>query len=279
MKSLTQITSLLFALSLVACSSEKSSQTLQNNQSSDSRIVSGTSVSKDEAIAHSTVGLVIETKSGSQATCTGTLIDSNIVLTAAHCFMTEPGDEVQMVAVAFVNSFDDISATTIRGVVDAIVNPAFMPQDAGKGTWNDVALLKFQGDLPASYKPVGYLSDLSKLHVGMPAIIAGYGLTNASGNETKPEDIQMGNLLKADVKMSEIAHEGGELLSDVKENPASTCQGDSGGPAYAEIDGQLTVIGITSRGDNDRCDSVSIYTSTAFQAKFIAASIQTLKSK
>jgi len=276
MKSLAQILALPFALSMMACSAQKSANMVQSSDAS--QIVSGTSVAKDEAVAQSTVGLLIQLKSGRESTCTGTLIDTNIILTAAHCFMNDPADPIEFVAALFVNSFEEVTAQTARGIDDAIIHPDFMPKGKGQGTWNDAALVHFVGDLPAGYKPVAFLSDLSKLQAGLSMTIAGYGLINPEGNEVKPEDAIMGTLLKATVKLTDAAHEGGELLSDTKESPASTCQGDSGGPAYAEIDGQLTVIGITSRGDSARCDTVSIFTSTAFQASFISESVAALKA-
>lgn len=264
------------ALVLAACGSHKTAQQL--DAESASRIVSGTSVSKDEAVGRSTVALVIQTKSGGQSTCTGTLIDTHVVLTAAHCFLADETDPVEYVMVAFANSFSEIGADNVRGVEDAIIHPGFGPKAKGQGTWNDAALLKFAGDLPAGYKAVPYLKDLTKLHKGLAMTIAGFGLTSPAGDDAKPDEISIGNLLKASVKLTDPSHEGGELLTDTKENSASTCKGDSGGPAYAEIDGQLTVVGITSRGSNQRCDNVSIFTSTAFQTTFISEALQTLKA-
>lgn len=277
MKSLESLLVLPVALTLMACGSQKSAQLIQSD--SASQIVSGVSVSKDEAIAQSTVGLIIEAQSGMQSTCTGTLIEKNIVLTAAHCFMADPEDPIAFVAVAFVNSFSEVSQTTARGANGAIMHPDFGPKPEDKGTWDDVALVKFAGDLPAGYKPVPYLKDVSKTQKGLAMTIAGYGLTSPAGDEAKPEEISIGTLLKASVKLADAQYNGGELVTDIKESPASTCKGDSGGPAYAEIDGQLTVVGITSRGINRRCDDISIFTSTAFQASFIADSIQVLQAQ
>jgi V8-like Glu-specific endopeptidase len=275
-KSFAPILALPLALSLMACGSQRSSALLDQGGSS-ANIVAGTSVDKNDPIAHSTVALVFETATGSESVCTGTLIDTNIILTAAHCFITQPGDSLAGIGVAFVGAFGEINQTNILGAVDVAVNPQFGPQEAGKGTWNDVALIKFEGTLPAGYKPVPYLKDLTKLKAGMSLTIAGFGMTSPKGDDAPPEEQSIGTLMKAQVKLADAAYNGGELMTNTSESPASTCKGDSGGPAYAEIDGQLTVVGVTSRGTSQRCDNLSIFTSTAFQASFITTSVTKLK--
>ncbi len=273
MKSFASILALPLILSLAACGSHQSQEMIQS-KSAD--IVAGTSVDQDDPIAHSTVGLILQSESGSQSSCTGTLIDKNIVLTAAHCFIGDESDAVQMALVVFTTSFDGITQDVIRPVVDVVIHPDFLPKAEGAGTWGDAALLKFEGDALAGYTAVPFLTDKSKLKAGMEMTIAGYGMTNAAGDDAKPGEEGGGTLMKAKILLKNPAYEGGELLSDMKESGTSTCKGDSGGPAYATIDGKLHVVGITSRGLDQRCDGASIFTSTAFESKFITSAVQSL---
>ncbi len=278
MKSFSKILALPLAFSMLACGSQKSAEVVSSE--STARIINGTSVSKEEAIAKSTVGLVMITHNNVQSSCTGTLIDSHIVLTAAHCLLGEENDPVERAFVLFLTSFDEIVQEIVRPVVNVTIHPEFGFRPEGQGTWNDVALFKFDGDAPAGYKAVPYLKDTSKLVVGLKMLIAGFGMTNPAGGEAPPEEAGGGSLLKAEVSLKDPRHEGGELLIDSRDGShASTCKGDSGGPAYVEKDGQLTVVGITSRGTSLRCDDVSIFTSTAFQADFIAESVTTLNAE
>jgi secreted trypsin-like serine protease len=277
MKSFSKILALPLAFSMLACGSQKSAEVVSSE--STARIINGTSVSREEAIARSTVALVMITESGSESSCTGTLIDAHIVLTAAHCLLGSENDSVNRAFVLFVNNFDEIAQETIRPVVNLTVHPEFGFRGQGQGTWNDISLFKFEGDIPAGYAPVPYLSDLSKLQVGMKMLIAGFGMTNSLGGESAPGEEGGGSLLKAEVKLKTASHEGGEIVTDTRDLQTGTCKGDSGGPIYIEKNGQLTVAGITSRGTSLRCDDISVFTSTAFQASFIAESITTLNAQ
>jgi secreted trypsin-like serine protease len=278
MKLQSLVTAATLALVLAACNSQKSAMVLYT--SSNNGIVNGVDVQADDETAKSTVGLYLkvqeETPWGVQegfATCSGTLIAENIVLTAGHCI---PG--VVAGAVVFATDFTKADQSQIRTITGVALHPSFNPKEKGQGDWSDIALFKFEGSIPAGYKVAPILKDVSKLTKGLPVIFAGFGITSPAGGLSQDPD-DSGVLRKADTVLTSATYEGNELLFNLTANGVSTCQGDSGGPAYAKINGELTVIGVTSRGENARCDGVSISTSVAQHVKFIEDSIKDLMSQ
>lgn len=267
MKSQNLFTAAALALALTACSSPKSASVLN---ASSNGIVNGQEVKAGEEAAVSTVGLYLKIQMQTPfgpyetfSTCTGTLISENIVLTAAHCM-----EGVTAGAVVFGTDFSSTDESMVRGIVDAMVHPEYMPVEPGNGDWNDISLVEFEGTIPAGYAPAPVLKDVSKLTSGLPVIFAGFGITSPAGGESQDPD-DSGVLRQADTVLTSATYEGNELLFNLTSDGVSTCQGDSGGPAYAKVDGKLTVIGVTSRGENARCDGVSISTNVAEHADFI----------
>lgn len=253
-------------LALAACA--------PGNQNSDAQfsagaatadIVGGDLVKDQDVVAQSTVGLVIQTAFG-EGVCSGTLIASNIVLTAAHC--TE-----DLVGAAVVFGTNMETAKEVRSVDLVAVHPEYSPKAPGQGGWNDIALIRFKGALPKSAKIADYLQASTSLKKGLKAVAAGFGTTAANGRGTDE-----GKLRKTTLTLQNPAYEKTELMFPLSSRGGSTCHGDSGGPAYITQAGKLVVIGITSRGTGAGCDNVSIFTSVASHAAYIKSTIQGLQA-
>ena len=89
-------------------------------------------------------------------------------------------------------------------------------------------------------------------------------------------------LRAATVKLTDPLYAQTELLIEQTADGKGACHGDSGGPAFAQINGQLVQVGVTSRSATEAggltCQSGSIYTNVAAQAGFIEKTIARLEA-
>ena len=174
---------------------------------------------------------------GSRGTsCTGTAIAQDLVLTAAHCAM--PG------AIYKIVLFDAAHNATLKDVARAVQHPQFdLKTMLGHRATADVALLKLGEPLPASFTPAP-LGETRTISAGDRFIVAGYGVTvrgdgRTGGTLRAAALVATGKPGTLQLRLVDPATKG--------ERPGlSACTGDSGAPAFAETNGRLAVIGVTS---------------------------------
>lgn len=108
----------------------------------------------DEARNWTAVGRV---NIGNDGFCTGTLIEENIVLTAAHCFFdSRTRKRVPDSRVRFVAGWSSGSADSIRGARKVVIDPDYVysPNPSNKQIANDIALIELdQSILTSTIKP------------------------------------------------------------------------------------------------------------------------------
>ena len=295
--------SLLLVLS--ACSADRnSSKKLTLTSQKNAGIIGGKYVPEKSSIAASTVGIY---DSENEFACTGTLLTTNIVITAAHCAETKPanlkiifGSELS----ATLNAREvDVQMALVRKASAVKVHPNWKNDESQPNEWHDIALIKFQGSLPQGYQPANVLADPTLLTKGTTITMAGYGATHA--RVTNINEKKFPNLNKAvasgeivcevdeddlDQHCYKIDFEGDDDLlmttatiesqspSEIRSDEShghGTCVGDSGGPAFVLSGGDYYFFGITSRGSY-ACDGYGVYTNALYFKNWIDENIMLL---
>ncbi|MGZ3808649.1 MAG: S1 family peptidase [Bacteriovorax sp.] len=271
----------------------------------NSSIMNGADVLMGDAIASSIVGVYnIKDKS----LCTGSLIASNIVLTAAHCAPERASD----IKIVFTNDIDDtmnsheqdILQELILSATDFKVGPTWDPKNESiEIDTGDIALIKFRGKIPEGHRPATFLADVSALKIGTMVTVAGFGVNVVNSKKVDPkkyknldEAIEYGEVVCDEnnrgekINCLEIDTDGDGILRTtmapissvdkteirLDERKAGTCNGDSGGPAYIRQNGELYLFGVTSRG-NALCNEIGVYTNALFYRPWIEETIKLLK--
>lgn len=288
---------------LASCAPESKDLPTYQNQSTteNSAIVGGVNATLDYQKANGIVGLTIlmEDKFGQQgtATCTGTLIARNIVLTAAHCIAE---DGIKAIAVIFATDDSKVTKDEVRYAVDGTIHQDFLKgvdQSSNTDTtaWNDLAILKLSADAPVEFKTARLPASINDVNL-LPkskVTLSGFGITNAvvrrvvkdkKGNQRILELPSSGSgvLRKIDgILVKQMSADKKEIILDQSKSKGA-CHGDSGGPAFVQTaDGSTMQVGVTSRGTNKlgNCDESAIYTNVAAHLPWIAETSAKLVAK
>jgi secreted trypsin-like serine protease len=174
----------------------------------------------------SIVEIQITDAAGNQFICTGTVISPTAVLTAAHCFASNP---VLVEVVATVQG-----ARQRRFAKSYRIHPDF--QDAQNGFfYDDVAVVLMNRDLAAPPTPILLSREALK---GEESAVAGYGQTK----EGAPTDgvLRAG---RASIRNVTPNH----IFISFTENESHPCRGDSGGALLVQEQGRLSIVGVVSQ--------------------------------
>jgi len=170
---------------------------------------------------------------GRSGVCSGTMIASQWVLTAAHCFFENPSS-------VFVSA----GGVSVQGI-SAIVHPDVRVDEQNQAVFNDLALIKLAN--PVSLPTIAIVA--SKAPISGDLIdIYGYGLSEdqSSSNNT------VGTLRSGQMQVSQVS----AYFVDAFYNGegSNTCSGDSGGPALLSVGAQVALVGVTSSGSLVNCE-------------------------
>lgn len=186
--------------------------------------------------------------------CSGTVVSSNVILTAGHCVLTEENELMSPASFHVITgNVNRVSPSrTISTVSRVAINPNYTYLE-GSGTpiRADVAVLGLSQPIPAATIP---FATQKQFLAGTPVVMAGWGRTTPAGSA--PLFLHYGSSV---VQSSTFcASEEPLFLSawnlcalDYPDEEISTCNGDSGGPLLMEAPGtsnQPLQIGITSYG-------------------------------
>jgi len=208
------------------------------NQDSNTKIVGGERVPIGEW--RSTVAL---THPNGGVFCSGTALNRNLVVTAAHCLKGRTANDIKV----YTGSGDFLNGAVGQySVSRAVASPKY--KDVALRKDNDIAylLLKTSIDYPDT-SFVKVLTDPYEikelLRPGAKTHLVGFGLRDSNRlGEKWQNDTYIG------IKDPKTWYNKKTEIS-VGGYSKDSCGGDSGGPAYGQLkNGQWRVYGVTSRG-------------------------------
>ena len=232
----------------------------------DPRIVGGKPVNGNDkypfmAILYELIG------NNKQFRCGGTLIGSNVVLSAAHCF-----DYIDYVEIGRYDQ-QDSNEEGMRGffVIEKVKHPLFEGDATASGD-HDVMVIRIDGDA-SNFAKVSLDTNENgvTLDPGTDLIVMGWGKTDDGGSTSSV-------LLEVEVDYVEhsVCSDNYESIEIITENMicaaregGDSCQGDSGGPLIT-ADGTNVQVGIVSFGEG--CADINypgVYASVAVHYEWI----------
>ncbi|WP_394835562.1 trypsin-like serine protease [Pendulispora rubella] len=234
----------LFLAMVVAAATGCSAQAADNDVvgEASSEIIGGTLDNGDPSVVY----IVMDGKYG----CSGSVISSTVVLTAAHCLAGFSSFEVRTGTKA------GSSPTSKLAVKEVHAHPSYDPNGAADQKY-DIGVIVLSNATSLSPLTIGRTA-LTNSAVGKDVRLVGYGWNDGvskSGGGVKRE-------ITVAVK---------ELKSDdfsVGEYGRTSCHGDSGGPAF--LDGKI--VGVTSYGYDypwEACIDSGFYTRVDLYTSFI----------
>jgi secreted trypsin-like serine protease len=204
---------------------------------------------------------------GSYAACSGTVLSSNVVLTAGHCVANETTGAIQpasgFVVATGIPALANPATGQLSGVSQVIPYPGWNPTTHD----GDVALLELATTTTAPAITLANASDLSLWQSGTQVAIAGWGLTDGANPNSMPSQLQWATTVtqtssyctsKASLAKSFFDPNGQLCAVDTPTFMSATCNGDSGGPILADYTSNDPIeVGITDWGGSNattNCD-------------------------
>ncbi|MGI6680235.1 MAG: S1 family peptidase [Bdellovibrionota bacterium] len=165
---------------------------------------------------------------GGRYMCSGTLVDTDAVLTAGHCFKEIPGG-------AAIKSVQVVSGSNVLEVSNYYVQDGYNPK-AG----SDLAIVKLKNKV-SGIAPVPIV--VSVVPSKNDSIMTyGYGVTETGDK---------GSLRATYMKVSSV--DSIWLVAGYDTTKTNVCSGDSGGPVVVKVKGIAGVVAITSFGTVADC--------------------------
>lgn len=289
-------TNLIMGILLFSVGCGQATRTASNPNGASAGIINGQDVTIADNYSQHVVFLQLEMGEGT-ASCTGTIRDNQTILTAAHCLV---GASRGLVVFANKASDESVTEDFVRDIDKVAIYPKFQPPvesggqdssgeeaappgpdeiptvaevveglDKANRVDYDVALVHFQGGLPAGYAPVELATDPAILSRGAVLQMIGYGLSEV----TPTDKLINGKTFKVPVARHETVGQLRETSAPIDSysekvrmiytdsRTTGVCSGDSGGPGFmTDSSGKIVQVGIAEAVASSYCNSVSIHT-------------------
>ncbi len=218
-------------------------------------IVGGGPASPDVA-AHSV--LIVSTRG---ASCTGTVLAPDLVLTAAHCVAPKADYAVALV---------DESPPRLLPAAGIALHPHFdSSQFRSRKPTPDLAIMRLAEPLPGRFRPARIARD-GIPPKGTSLQLAGYGMTQ-DGAEKTAGKLRM-------VSLPSIGTTGGIMVRLSQGSGAGACTGDSGGPSFRNGAVAGVTSWVTAAGGKRGCGGVTGVTLVSLHKDWIEQAARSLGS-
>jgi V8-like Glu-specific endopeptidase len=206
--------------------------------------------------------------------CTGTLIRSDVVLTAAHCIPSDGYFEVKY----GVTSLEDAGKTyTVNATW---VHPRYSKSKFGV---NDIGLLKLKEQIPGAVSlPLASQKIIKLSEASKDIRILGWGEDQNGEVATYLRSAQLANQSSflsrlLGKKFNKNTWVAAGKYNSIEKVYAGGCSGDSGGPLVGKYKGEYVQIGITSFGaENCETEVPTIFMKTGYFASEINNAVNQL---
>jgi secreted trypsin-like serine protease len=221
-----------------------------------------------------------DTVSNKEYACGGSLVNSNLIVTAARCATRRPGTVIS-VEIGKDLEVDNSRHVFTESEIEIIIHPEYKQKE--NRYFNDIAVIKLNQEVVIDFEVVSAicLPFYEKQKSSTPEVleITGWGETNT---EKVARNLQVGNVpnLSLDECKTFIKVSSKQICTFSKDIGTGPCTGDEGDPLqYEEANSRYYLYGVTSFWDEPCGKSPAVYTRVSEFMNFIMDNAVPLNSQ